>query len=177
MENTMGLIHLYCGDGKGKTTAAMGLALRAAGQGFRVLILQFLKNRPTGEVFALEKIPGITLWRGKEGSGFSFQMTPEQKEKTRAIHNENLKEAIAQCKAGKWDVLILDEAVGAYGKELLDQAMLLDFLDHRPSGLEVVLTGRNPDEALRCRADYITRMEKEKHPYDRGIPSRIGIEK
>ena len=177
MMGEKGLCHLYCGDGKGKTTAAMGLALRAAGSGMQVLIVQFLKNRETGELRALSAIPNIRILRGKGGSGFSFSMSEEEKSKTRQIHQQNFDLAVCAARMGECDLLILDEAVGACRLGLLDEKSLLDFLQNRPLGLEVVLTGRGPDEALCAAADYITEMKKIRHPFDAGVAARDGIER
>ena len=87
-----GLVHLYCGDGKGKTTAAVGLSVRAAGSGLRVLFVQFLKSRPSGEIAVLSALANVRVLRGKEGTAFSFQMTDEQKRATREMHDRNLAE-------------------------------------------------------------------------------------
>jgi len=176
MENK-GLIHLYYGDGKGKTTAAIGLAVRAAGSGFKVMIVQFLKNLTTGELAVLERNPNIIILRGKEGTQFSFSMTDEQKDKTKVVHNENLKQAIRLAESGECDLLILDEAVGAYARELIDREMLETFVRNKPDRLELVLTGRNPAEWMIQSADYVSEIKKIKHPYDAGIPARKGIEK
>jgi cob(I)alamin adenosyltransferase len=177
MENNSGLIHLYCGDGKGKTTAALGLAVRAAGSGFRVLVVQFLKSHRTGELAVMENIPNIEVIRGKEGAAFSFSMTEEEKEKTRLVHDDNLKTAIILAASGKCDMLILDEAVGAYARGLLDQGALEVFVRSKPEELELVLTGRNPAEWMIDCADYVSEIKKIKHPYEKGIPARVGIEK
>ena len=169
------LIHLYCGDGKGKTTAAIGLGVRAAGRGLRVLLFQFLKDSGTGELIPLQKL-GVRVLPGVEKAVFTFRMTDAQKAESRRFHDHRLRECIDLCQRGEVDLLILDEAVGAYNKGLLDREMLLAFLDNRPQGLEVVLTGHSLPEALERRADYITHMVKEKHPYDRGVTARREIE-
>lgn len=169
-----GLIHIYCGDGKGKTTAAMGLVVRAAGNGLKVLILQFLKNGKTGELTSFEKLEHVTVIRGKGGMKFTCHMNEEEKAETLRVHTENLLKVIEQ--AENYDLVILDEAVGACGCGLLDKQMLLQFLDNKPEKLEVVLTGRNPAQELLDRADYISEIKKIRHPYDKGILARKGIE-
>lgn len=171
------MIHLYHGDGKGKTTAALGLTIRALGSGFRVVFVQFLKNQATGELAVLDGLQGVTVLRGKEGSGFSFSMTDEEKEKTKLLHTENLKAAIELAASGKCDMLVLDEAVGAYARDLIDKELLEEFVRNKPENLELVLTGRNPAAWMTELADYVSEIKKIKHPYDRGIPARAGIEK
>ena len=173
----LGLIHIYTGDGKGKTTASLGLALRAAGAGFNVFILQFLKSWDTSELKSLELIPNIKIIRGKEGNVFTFSMTAEQLVKSKEIHMSNFKVAKEAAFNGKCDVLVLDEVIGAYNRNLLDREDLLNFLDNKPDHLEVILTGRNPAEELKDRADYISEIQKIRHPFDKGIPARKGIEK
>lgn len=177
MEKNSGFIHLYCGDGKGKTTAALGLAIRALGSGFRVVFVQFLKSHATGELISLERLPDITVLRGKEGTSFSFAMSEEEKKKTALHHTENLKKAIELAVSGNCDMLILDEAVGAYNRNLIDRALLEDFIRNKPDTLELVLTGRDPAQWMADCADYVSEIRKVKHPYDRGIPARVGIEK
>jgi cob(I)alamin adenosyltransferase len=177
MDNNKGLVHLYCGDGKGKTTASLGLTVRAVGAGFRVAFVQFLKNQATGELAVLDGLPNVTVLRGKEGSGFSFSMSGEEKEKTKLLHTENLKAAIALAESGKCDMLVLDEAVGAYARDLIDRRLLEEFVRGKPEELELVLTGRNPAKWMIDCADYVSEIGKVKHPYDRGIPARTGIEK
>ncbi len=177
MEKNVGLIHLYCGEGKGKTTAALGLTVRALGSGFRVVFVQFLKNQATGELSVLDGLPDVTVIRGKEGNGFSFTMTEEEKEKTRLLHTENLKKAIALAASGNCDMLVLDEAVGAYNRDLIERPLLEGFVRNKPEHLELVMTGRNPARWMIDCADYVSEIGKIKHPYDRGIPARTGIEK
>ncbi|MDD3170097.1 MAG: cob(I)yrinic acid a,c-diamide adenosyltransferase [Eubacteriales bacterium] len=177
MEISSGLIHLYHGDGKGKTTAALGLTIRAAGSGFRVVFVQFLKSRPTGELSVLGDLPGVTLLRGKESGSFTFAMSEEEKEKTKRLHTENLNAAIALASSGDCDMLVLDEVVGAYGRDLIDKAVLEAFVRNKPDRLELVMTGRSPAQWMIDCADYVSEIRKIKHPYDRGVPARTGIEK
>ena len=176
MARELGLVHLYYGDGKGKTTAAMGLALRAAGRGYPVLVVQFLKRGDSGEIKALERL-GIRTLAYPKLSGFSFQMDERQKKDFLCAHEEKLKKAKEYCTQKPNGVLVLDEAIGACRKGLLKEEELLAFLQDRPSGWEIVLTGRQPSAAMLETADYVTEMKKEKHPFDRGIPARDGIEK
>ena len=172
-----GLVHLYCGDGKGKTTAAGGLSVRAAGSGLRVLFVQFLKSRPSGEIAVLSALANVRVLRGKEGTAFSFQMTDEQKRATREMHDRNLAEAARAAKAGECDLLVLDEAVGALNRGLVDGELLRSLVREKPEALELVLTGRNPPEDLAEMADYVSEIRKVKHPFDRGIGARTGIER
>lgn len=175
--NTTGLIHIYCGDGKGKTTAALGLAIRCAGSGKRVYFLQFLKGSPTSELAILEKIPNITIHRNSRDFGFSFAMTDEEKRLVTQMHNENLQAALDACAREGYDLLILDECMGALSTGLLDEALLRKGIAEKPATLELVMTGRNPPDDLVELADYVSEVKHIKHPYDRGIPARLGIDK
>lgn len=172
-----GLIHIYCGDGKGKTTAALGLAIRAMGRGLKVLLIQFMKSQETGELKILEKIPQITVMRSKEKFGFSFTMTAQQKDRCRSVHDDLLKRGLENCRLEQIDLLILDEIISAYNYDLIDRAETLRFLRAKPGHLEVVLTGREPAEELLEIADYVSEIKKVKHPFDQGIGARIGIER
>ncbi len=171
-----GLIHIYTGDGKGKTTAALGLALRAAGQGMRVVIVQFLKGSDSGEVHALCLIPGITLLRNQVDYGFFKFMTAEEQQDLIAEHNDNLQKALTLVQSGNCDMLILDECIGAYTLGALDRAVIDDLLHNKPAELELVLTGRDPTEQMLAMADYVTEMRKIRHPYEQGVSQREGIE-
>lgn len=175
--NKKGLVHIYCGDGKGKTTASIGLMIRALGSGMKVIFLQMLKNSPTSELKVLENLEGLTVLRGKAGKLFTFSMTEEEKKLSRDIHNDNLKCAIEKINSEDIHMLVIDECVGAYNMDLVDKQLLLDFIDNKPENLEVVLTGRNPAEELKVRAHYVSEIKKIKHPYDIGIVAREGIEK
>lgn len=166
-----GLIHLYYGEGKGKTTAAMGLALRARGAGKKVVIVQFLKGTPSGEIPMLEEL-GVRIFRGKAGTKFVSQMTEEEKAETRRIQTENLRAALVE--AG--DLLILDEACAAWRLGMVDKALLQNAVLEKPEAQEVVLTGRKPADWMCKAADYCTEMMCRRHPFQRGIAARKGVE-
>lgn len=172
-----GLVHIYTGEGKGKTTAAVGLAVRAAGQGFRVCMIQFLKGgRSSGEYRLIsERIPEIEFIR----SGMTHPMFMKKKPPQVELEEEAAKTlALAGEKAasGEYDLIILDEINNAVAQGWLTWEEVADFLENRPEGLEVVLTGRDAHPRLQAMADYVTEMLKIKHPYDGGTVARRGIE-
>ena len=169
-----GLIHIYCGDGKGKTTAAIGLAVRCAGSGRKVLILQFLKDGKSSEFASLSHVPGIEAVPQTRTFGFTWTLAPEEKQEAAAYYASLLEDAF--FRAGGFDLLILDEVLGACAAGLLDESRLLSLLDGKPEPLEIVLTGRGPSQALLERADYMTEMKMVKHPFQRGVSAREGIE-
>ena len=171
----MGLIHLYCGDGKGKTTASVGLTVRCAGAGGRVIFTQFFKDGTSSELKVLKTVPGVQVLVCPRQYGFFRRMNEEQKAAARADFTALLRSAISAAREGA-ELLVLDEAVSACRHGVIPEAELLDFLRHKPAELEVVLTGRNPSEALMAQADYITEMVKRRHPFDQGIAARKGIE-
>ena len=166
------MLHLYCGNGKGKTTAAMGLALRAVGRGKRVVIAQFLKGADSGERFALAQLPQVPLLPVPDTVKFSFRMTEEER-RAEARRYQDLLELIRQEAQGCF-LLVLDEACAAVNTGLLPLEDLLACLDSLEC--EVVLTGRDPAPQLAERADYITSMEAVRHPFEQGISARKGIE-
>lgn len=172
-----GLIHIYCGDGKGKTTAAVGLAVRCAGRGNKVLLVQFLKSRDSGELYSLAKLPDIEIMRGKESKKFTFQMNEEEKQALLIEHNKMFEQVLAKIKNGGYSLLILDEVIGALNAKVFEMPKLIEFLRHKPENLEIVLTGRNPAPELVEIADYVSEIRKVKHPMDKGIMAREGIEK
>ncbi len=171
-----GLVHVYYGDGKGKTTAALGLALRAYGQDFRVTILQFFKGSFTGELAALERLPGIRVMRGENKGKFLSAMTQAEKDMMLKDHDRLLSKAAALVKSGECDLLVLDEGLDAVSLSMLDEGILRDLLNSKPDGVEIVITGHKPVDWIMDRADYITEMVKHRHPYDHGITARRGIE-
>lgn len=171
-----GLIHVYYGYGKGKTTAALGLALRASGQGLKVVVLQFLKDTPSGEIGQLALLPNITVLRGKACKMFVRDMNDADKAATKEKHDDNLRQAARLVNNGQCDLLVLDEALDAYQIGLLDETTFSDMIIHKPSTLELVITGHKPTNWVLDKADYITEMVKHKHPYNIGIKARKGIE-
>ncbi len=172
-----GLIHIYCGDGKGKTTTGMGLCARAAGYGLHVLIYQFMKDNSTNERAVLQLSDHITIVDGLPEEKFSFQMTPEEKAQRRTYYENQLRAVTEKARAENYDVLFLDEAIYTIRAGLLDETLLLDFLRSKPEHLEVILTGQGPSQDLIDLADYVSEIRKVKHPFDQGIAARKGIER
>ena len=170
-----GKIHLYYGDGKGKTSAAVGLTVRAAGYRKNVWFVQFLKGCDTGELVMLRALPTVTVMRGN-CTKFFFQMTEEEKKAVTVCHDELLLRAKKAADEQKCEVLVLDEVLGAVETGLLNEELLKDFLLNKPDSLELILTGRNPAPYMIDAADYCSEIKKQKHPFDCGIPAREGIE-
>ena len=171
-----GLIHYYFGNGKGKTTAALGIAVRALGYGRRVVLVQFLKGRPSGEVLFFENAPGVTMLRGDLNTKMASAMTEAEREETRRIHDSNLAQAMALAHDGACDLLVLDEVSDAFRLGLLDTHGLFAFMRAKPDALEIVMTGHEALPDFMDIADYVTEMKKHKHPYNRGIIAREGVE-
>lgn len=169
-----GRIHVYYGDGKGKTTAAVGQVVRAAGSGLKVLLFQFLKNNTSSERISLEQIPDVICLPGREKVKFYNQLNGTEKAELRHYNNKALDEIVKFCSS--FDVLLLDEALCAVKLGLLNEEKLLSFLQHKPRGLEIILTGHEAPQRVLELADYVTEMKKIKHPYDKGITAREGIE-
>lgn len=175
-KNDLGLVHIYCGEGKGKTTCSVGLSVRACGYGLHVLFMQFLKSGDSSELKVLKSLPGVDVLGTKPIKKFSFQMTEEEKAETRQINAEQFADMVKMLENDHYDMLVLDEVLGAIEAGLLDDQLIVNFLKNRPEQLEVVMTGRYPTEELEELADYVSRIDKVKHPYDKGIPARAGIE-
>lgn len=171
-----GLTHVYYGDGKGKTTAAIGLAVRAAGAGKQVIFAQFFKGGPTGELKSLEKLSGIRIFRNSEDVGFFKNMTLQQKEEAACMHTETMKKIFLTMEKEPIDMVILDEITYPYEYGIIDKALVERLIFQKPKSLELILTGRNPSPLFLEAADYITEMKKIKHPFDKNITARKGIE-
>ena len=222
------MIQIYDGNGKGKTTAAIGLAVRAAGHQIPVLFIQFLKDAHSGEISVLQHIPGVYVLHAEHFFGFSFRMTEEEREISReeyrglltsaalflSEHTEKIPEGsknsaelcLLKNQAANKDphdmkhqgdgknlndrnmndsnsaypdcLIVLDEVLHAVNAGLLEESELLHFLDEAKCslGAEIVLTGTDPGEEISKRADYISEIRKVRHPFDRGILARKGIE-
>lgn len=164
------MLHLYWGNGKGKTTAAMGLALRALGHGRRVVVVQFLKDGTSGEIAPL-RAAGAAVYACPNAK-FTWLMDEADK----AAAREASARALGQALAEPFDLLVLDEACAALKSGILDEALLRRAVAFAKSGREVVLTGRDPAPWLQDAADYSTEMRAHKHPYADGIAAREGVE-
>ena len=164
------MLHLYWGNGKGKTTAAMGLALRALGHGRRVVIVQFLKDGTSGEIAPL-RATGAAVYACPNAK-FTWLMDEADK----AAAREASARALGQALAEPFDLLVLDEACAALKSGILDEALLRRAVAFAKNGREVVLTGRDPAPWLQDAADYSTEMRAHKHPYADGVAAREGVE-
>ena len=164
------MLHLYWGNGKGKTTAAMGLALRALGHGRRVVIVQFLKDGTSGEIAPL-RAAGAAV-HACPNAKFTWLMDEADK----AAAREASARALGQALAEPFDLLVLDEACAALKSGILDEALLRRAVAFAKNGREVVLTGRDPAPWLQEAADYSTEMRAHKHPYADGVAAREGVE-
>lgn len=170
----IGLIQVYTGSGKGKTTASLGLALRAAGVGMRTYIGQFLKAEHSGEVEGVKLLaPYVTLEQfGLEGWVFKERISPEQRAAARA----GLSKATAAMKSGEYDIVVLDEIIVAVYLGVLTESEVLALMASKPANVELVMTGREASQMVIDRADLVTEMREVRHPFSRGVPAREGIE-
>lgn len=181
-----GLVHVYTGDGKGKTTAALGLALRAAGHGLRVCFIQFLKGDwDSGEREAAKRVsPGLELhgfasprWGDRSQAAEDtpwWKLPPSDEDRARA--QEGLAFARQALSGGDYDIVVLDEVFPALSHRFISLDQLMGLISARPAQVELVLTGRGAPKEVIAAADVVTEMKAVKHPYDRGIAARRGIE-
>jgi len=169
----VGYVQIYTGDGKGKTTAALGLALRASGHGLRTYIGQFMKGQQCGELDALRSHPFITL----EQYGDACLIRREEVTPEHIAHaHQGLERARQTLLSGQYDIVVLDEVNVALWFGLLSIAEVLSLLDQRPPHIEVILTGRRAPQELLDRADLVTEMREVKHYHQQGVMARRGIE-
>jgi len=169
-----GLVQVYTGDGKGKTTAAFGLALRAIGRGLKVYIVQFIKGGfDYGELYVVDKLPNVTL--RAFGRGRFVVEQPPPKEDVR-LAEEALELAEKVIKSGEHDVVILDEVNVALHLKLISLERVLELIKSKPKHVELILTGRYAPKEIIEVADLVTEMREIKHPYKRGYQARMGIE-
>lgn len=172
-----GLTQVYCGPGKGKTTAAIGLGIRALGNNLKVIMIQFLKNDNTGECKLLKTLePGFKVFHFEKERGFTWTLTDEEKsELIQEIHMA-LKFAKKVMDTGECDILILDEILGVIDHGFADVKELLNLIEEKPEFMELVITGRKLPEVLEDKVDYISLIEAVKHPMEKGVMARPGIE-
>lgn len=173
-----GLVLVYTGDGKGKTTAAFGLALRAAGRGFRVHVIQFIKGAmETGEIEMIaQALPLITVERVGKGFTWRRDIVPTFEDHVAAAR-EGLARATEAVTHGGYQVVILDEINVTLKKKLLPIEDIVSLLDARPPSLHLVLTGRGAPPEILDRADLVTEMRCVKHPFQKGIAAQLGIDR
>lgn len=169
-----GCVHVYTGDGKGKTSAALGLALRALGHGMRVFMVQFIKgveHSEYGEIIAAQRIKNFTIVQF--GAGFVGHHAKKIDELSAGYGLKYAKEAI---QSGRYDVVILDEINMAVYFGLVDEEAVVELIKSKPEGVELVLTGRYASPKIMELSDYVTEMRMVKHPFERGLTARKGIE-
>lgn len=170
-----GYIQVYTGDGKGKTTAALGLLFRAAGRGFDVKMIQFLKGQDTGELYSIKKFSNVEIERVAGSKKFFYNLSDEEKELMKQEAKKGI-QIIERWLQSDVDVLIMDEILGAITNGIVTREEIETILNDRPEGTELILTGRNAPDWLIDRADLVTEMKMIKHYMDKGVMARKGIE-
>ena len=170
------MIHAYYGDGKGKSTAAAGIALRAAGNRMRVMYVQFLKTENTGERLALQSIDGITLPSCPLELKFTYEMDDRERQQVSMMYRGIFERAVSITLSDRYDMIVLDEVFDVINEGMLSESSVFEFISNAPNNIEIIMTGRKPPKRFIDAADYVTEFKKHKHPYDRGIQARKGIE-
>lgn len=169
----LGMIHIISGDGKGKTTAALGIGMRAVGRGLKVCMVQFMKGFEYGEISAAKQLEGFDIFQFGRAE-FVNKENPEQVDIQEAVKAlEHAKEAVG---SGEYDIVILDEINVALDFKLISLEDVLGLVKGKPKNMELVLTGRNASQELVDLADYVSDVREIKHPYRKGIGARKGIE-
>lgn len=171
-----GLTHIYTGDGKGKTTAAVGLIIRCVGNQGKVLFAQFLKDNHSSERNVLKQLPMVTVVSSEKTFGFLWELSKDELQEVKEVYNRLLQSVLAAARTGQYRMMVLDEIISAYNYSIIEKEVLIDFLITKPEELEVVMTGREPATELQEFAHYISEIKKIKHPFDQGVDARIGIE-
>ncbi len=203
-EKHTGLFHIYCGDGKGKTTAAIGAAVRAVGAGLKVCFVQLMKSGESSELSVIKNIQNITVQAVINPYGFTWKMTVSEKEKLKKLNDETVEMLIKAIGNksdasdgnlsnsrqsdntvgkftynevnGRFDMIIIDELMSAYQNELVGKSLVFSLIERCKGNTELIFTGRNHSDELMEKADYITEMKCQRHPYEKGVSARLGIE-
>ena len=170
------MIHIYYGDGKGKTTAAVGLTARAAGSNMKVLFVQFLKTEFSGERHTLYHTENVTITSCPIELKFTYEMDEKERVQSAKIFKDMFDNAVTTALMERYDVVILDEVFDVINHDMISEAEVYEFITNAPKSMEIIMTGHNPSERFLDIADYITEFKKIRHPYDRGITGRKGIE-
>lgn len=177
MKLEKGLIQIYTGNGKGKTTAAIGQGIRAYGNGLKVTMLQFLKGGHTGELKTIEELgDNFKIYRFESKKDFFWNLDDEQKEVLRKEIKEGYNFILERIKKNDTDLLIIDEVMGVLKNKLLTEEEVLYIMENKPENMEIIMTGRDVPEKIKGKADLITEMKMIKHYFEKGVPSRKGIE-
>ncbi len=172
-----GYVQVYTGNGKGKTTAAVGQAIRAVGNGLKVYMLQFLKTHPTGELEVAKLIgEDFQIFRFESKKGFFWNLTEEERITLQEEVKEAYNFAMEVIKNNSCDVFILDEIMGVLWNKLLSEEEVIKLIDNKPVNMELILTGRNVPDSIKDRADLVTEMKEIKHYMEQGVRVRAGIE-
>lgn len=172
-----GLVQVYTGEGKGKTTAAIGQGIRAAGRGLKVCMIQFLKGSPTGELETIKRLePDFRIFRFEKNRGFFWTLNDDEKKEVKKEVERAFQYAKELLSTGDCDMLILDEIMGVLQNKLLEVKDVCQFIKEKPNDVELILTGRNVPAEIVELADLVTEMKEVKHYYREGIVARKGIE-
>ena len=170
------MIQIYTGNGKGKTTAAIGQGIRAAGNGFKVIMVQFLKSGETGELNIIRNIDNFEIKRFEREKGFTCELNEEELDELRGEIKTAYNYIKKVIKNNECNMLIIDEIMAVLKNKFLSEEEVLELLNMSNEEMEIVLTGRDVPQVLVERADLVTEMKLIKHYYNKGIPARKGIE-
>lgn len=170
------MVHVYYGNGKGKTTAAVGLAVRAAGSKMKVLFVQFLKTEFSGERGILHDLENVTITSCPLELKFTGEMSEAEKQQAAVIFRGIFERSAATALSDRYDMIVLDEIFDVMNEGMVSASEVFEFIANAPKSIEIVMTGHNPQERFIEEADYVTEFKKIKHPFDRGITGRIGVE-
>ena len=170
------MLQIYYGNGKGKTTAAIGAAIRALGHDYKVLFAQFLKCENTGERIALRKLDNIYLLPCPIEMDFVFNLSDSQKLQLSKLCLDIFNSAVNTALTQKYDMIIFDEILTAIDLNIMPEREVISFLANAPSNMEIICTGSNASEKIIELSDYVSLITKVKHPYDKGVDARRGIE-
>lgn len=177
MKLEKGLVQVYTGEGKGKTTAAIGQGIRAYGNGLKVYMLQFLKGGKTGELATIDELgENFKIFRFEKPKDFTWNLTEEEKEELRLEIREGYNFALNAVKENKCDVLIIDEIMAVLSNKFLTVEEVLHIIDNKPKSMELILTGRNVPSEIIEKSNLVTEMKCIKHYFNEGVPAREGIE-
>lgn len=177
MKLEKGLVQVYTGEGKGKTTAAIGQGIRAYGNGLKVYMLQFLKGGKTGELKTIDELgDNFKIFRFEKPKDFTWNLTDEEKEELRLEIREGYNFVLDVVKENKCDVLIIDEVMAVLSNNFLSVEEVIHIIDNKPETMELILTGRNVPKEIIEKSNLVTEMKCIKHYFSEGVPAREGIE-